>query len=879
MRLSRPVHPMIERSADDDRSKGRPLGDARSGGLLPAGAWDPADAEESGTSNHDDARSFGALRRLGIALAQCLAADRWTDYNVHDPGVTLLEQLCFALTDLVHRAEFDVADHLTGPEGVVDFERLGLELPERIFPCRPTTLLDYRRLLIDRVPGLHDVWIEPVRHESSLSRYPDGLYRILLRSSAATEADRERIRAAAAKTFGAHRNLCEDLHEVSFVQELDCVLIADVEVERARPPDETLAEIYHQCAEHIAARVRLQPFEELRRSGLTLADAFSGPLGLHGICDQSDLTRGKRSRAVSEFFTLINGLDGIDHVRDLCFRVRDRIERDSISVASGHEALRLRVPQQPQEMQVKLFSHGQRVSVSFDAFKRGLSALSVRGAANERAYQDVGKVYTAPHGEHRKLDQYTSIQTHLPPVYGVGAQRPQASPDSAEWARSRQLKGYLLLFDQILANATAQIANLRELYTPDPSGSRSYFMQLLEEAQIAGLDEIYPPQPAAALAAVLTRHDSFADRKGRLLDYLLALYGEAFSQNSLRRFDYYATAEEREQALLDNKARFLGAIAELGADRGAAMDYRQPESGTASGLQHRVSILLGFFDPRRRSLTAAFQTHGLRPVADEHLAAPRGEPGQPSLWDSADYRLPDNPWEDEVALEPLDTEQSLSQLMARVGELLPGNQGLVSEHLLSQGVALDRYRLGHLESDPSWQAFLVSQAEDSWWRLGAFSSRQDATRAANELRRLIVRLNTESEGMHVVEHVLLRPRGSARQTGGDDALDAFTFRISALFPAWTARFRDWRFRQLVKETVHLNCPAHVVPRVYWLEFGDMLEFEALHEQWLQCLADEEVATREIDAASERLLDFLLVRGGEDCWASSATDQSEAGTDE
>ncbi|MCB1830017.1 MAG: hypothetical protein KDI35_07820, partial [Gammaproteobacteria bacterium] len=86
-----------------------------------------------------DELSFAALRRLGIACAQEFAGENWSDFNVHDPGVTILEQICYALTDLVYRSEFDVADHLTSPDGEIDFARLALELPERIFPCRPAT--------------------------------------------------------------------------------------------------------------------------------------------------------------------------------------------------------------------------------------------------------------------------------------------------------------------------------------------------------------------------------------------------------------------------------------------------------------------------------------------------------------------------------------------------------------------------------------------------------------------------------------------------------------------------------------------------------------------------------------------------------------------
>lgn len=42
-----------------------------------------------------------------------LAGDTWTDHNTHDPGITILDQLCYALTDLGYRTQFALPDLLT----------------------------------------------------------------------------------------------------------------------------------------------------------------------------------------------------------------------------------------------------------------------------------------------------------------------------------------------------------------------------------------------------------------------------------------------------------------------------------------------------------------------------------------------------------------------------------------------------------------------------------------------------------------------------------------------------------------------------------------------------------------------------------------------
>jgi hypothetical protein len=828
--------------------------------------------------------SFGALRRQGIELAQQLAAESWTDYNVHDPGVTLLEQFCYALTDLDHRAEFDVADHLSAPDGRIDYERQGFELPERIFSCRPTTRTDYRRIILDRVKEIDNVRVEPVGDDSAQNPLK-GLYKIMLRPQPGTaQEDLRGIRSEVEAVFNRFRNLCEDVQETAFVREIDCEVHADVEVERGRDPADILAEIYYRCAKHIAARVRIYPFEQARRSGASLEEIFTGPLCLNGFCDEGDLERGKATFTVSEFFTLINRIDGVDYVRSLYFQVAGSIERDAIASARTDEELRLHVPVSSDEIGIRLSSHGRQLKVSFEAFRSGLDTWALTGFGTEPTVQDVRKLYTEPSGEYRDLGRYTSIQTQLPAVYGVGAHGVPQSAPSDVCARARQLKGYLVLFDQLMANYTASIDGLRELYSRDISRRSTYATQLLDEGEISGLKEIYPQRPAKDIAAAVAGYDNVDDRKGRLLDYLLALYGEGFRQSSLQAFNFYATFRERERALVENKARFHRSIVELTRDRGAACDYRDPVQAPVSGMQHRVSYLLGFADFHCRSLTTALRENGLRPAPDPVVAdsdggdAGVGGAGLPTLIDSADVRAPENLWEAEVSLDPDENAESISELMDKVGQLLPRRDDRIGAGVLSSGVFLASYRLGHLEGDSAWQAFLLSGDEGRWWRLGSFSDRSDAIEAVNRLRRLVLSLNVESEGMHLIEHILLRPRATTGREGAESAApsDFFSLRLSVLFPAWTARFRDRRFQQLVKETVCLNCPAHLVPQVLLLEFEDMLELERLRDNWLEALSGEGDGFRKADEASAELVEFLVRRKGEDCWDLRPVSEGQQG---
>ena len=123
-----------------------------------------------------DGLDFDALRKAGIAMLQELCGEKWTDYNLHDPGVTILEQLCYGITDLAYRSEFAPEDYLAGPFGKIDFTRHALHQADTILPSQVLTADDYRKIIYDRISEIEDVWL--TREQTSACA---GLYRISLK--------------------------------------------------------------------------------------------------------------------------------------------------------------------------------------------------------------------------------------------------------------------------------------------------------------------------------------------------------------------------------------------------------------------------------------------------------------------------------------------------------------------------------------------------------------------------------------------------------------------------------------------------------------------------------------------------------------------------
>ena len=65
----------------------------------------------------------------------------------------------------------------------------------------------------------------------------------------------------------------------------------------------------------------------------------------------------------------------------------------------------------------------------------------------------------------RDINNYYSIQNTFPEVFAVGSDATIANASDFQIAQSRQLKGYLTLFDQVLANQLSQLANIGRLFS------------------------------------------------------------------------------------------------------------------------------------------------------------------------------------------------------------------------------------------------------------------------------------------------------------------------------------------------------------------------------------------------------------------------------
>ncbi len=118
----------------------------------------------------ENSKNFNFLQQQGMELIRQIGSATWTDHNLHDPGITLLETLCYAVTeaglqagavDSLDSAEDDykyIANLLTSGQQTApqDFFTAA-----QVLPSSPVSLVDFQKVLLDH-PIIKRAWVSVV---------------------------------------------------------------------------------------------------------------------------------------------------------------------------------------------------------------------------------------------------------------------------------------------------------------------------------------------------------------------------------------------------------------------------------------------------------------------------------------------------------------------------------------------------------------------------------------------------------------------------------------------------------------------------------------------------------------------------------------------
>ncbi len=581
------------------------------------------------------AMDYTFLRQEGIRHLERLTGRLWTDYNAHDPGITILEQVCYALTDLAYRINYDIPDLLQDKGAQANDSFFS---PAEILSTRPVTARDLRKLLID-VKGIKNAWVEidtPPFDEPDFyynakdgtlnfsgSRLSDdpvflkGLYRVSVEFEdtlhlGGLSQERDRAWQEVINRLQSNRGLGEDFSRINRLEAQYVQILAHVEIAAVDSPEQVLLDIYRQLSEYISPSVHFHTLSHMLEPGKRVDEIFDGPWLDHGFIEDTELDRAQR-RTVLRTSDLIRAIMDAPGVKAVRYLTMDTDWAKPIKITDGGDTNLFqtwskdldvkRVPKlDVNNSAIILERNGLPVAIDLGGvqarYKTGLQQVMNQGPlpAAERDFQP-------PPGQDRQVGHYYSIQHQFPATYGIGAMGLPASATPQRQAQAKQLKAYLLFFDQVLANYFAQLAHVKELFSFYGEQPQTYFAQAIADPGL-GLDGIRLDGHAERLQEINNPVDSnapagsnapaSAERRNRFLNHLLARFAEQFTDYALLLFG----AQTDQSKLIQDKQTFLQNYPALSRARSTAYNYLQPYSQiNRSGLEKRIRHKLGIQEP------------------------------------------------------------------------------------------------------------------------------------------------------------------------------------------------------------------------------------------------------------------------------------------
>lgn len=472
---------------------------------------------------------FATLRRLGIQHIAELSGKIWTDHNLHDPGITILDALCYVLTDLDYRTKLDFKDLVAAPAGTTDNN---FYTAAQILGNNPLTITDIRKMLID-IKGVRNAWLQPVAGKEFTLAYNcetgqllntpvtdslnpvllKGLYRVYIEPddvyAAAYEKDAcgndvfplEDMLDTVDRRLHAHRNLCEDFADIVVLEKEPISLCLHIELAPNFDPDEVLISIYSSIQDFFSPAPAFYTLQQLLEKGRSMEEIFEGrpfsfdenkPLQQNGFIDTEELESLERLTELhaSDLYRIIMKVPGVAGITRLLmkssndggYQLNDK--DDKPIVQDGEEwCLKLKENHRPvlsPESSNVIF---YRNKMPFTANNERVKQRYIKSISD---YNKFPKPATAldtivPRGRQMDLAQYTSVQYEFPKVYLVGKNEVPLDATAARKAQTLQLQAYLLFYDRLLADYFAQLSNIRQLFAlQQTNDQRTYFSANLD---------------------------------------------------------------------------------------------------------------------------------------------------------------------------------------------------------------------------------------------------------------------------------------------------------------------------------------------------------------------------------------------------------------
>lgn len=589
----------------------------------------------------EPALDFLHLREEAIKKTQEISGSVWTDYNIHDPGLTILEQLCFALTELGYKANFPIEDLLASQANNKNIHDTYYSAAG-ILTCNPITINDFRKLLIDRIKGLRNIWLTPLNLSDEKSQIK-GIYMVYAEASPDsinTEAEERELKKNIWSYITKYCNLGEAFEKVIILERLNVYVEAEIELEHGADINQVHAEINLNISNCLSRAVTFKNLSEVMENQQDINLVFDGPRLKNGFIEDSELNEKPVAINPANLIKVVKEVKGVAKIKKIVIKTDDDLDleiedvqdskEENIPYIEFHKTPVFANPFLNEgDESIKYFVHKSEVKIRHAEFKKNYDALLEKNKANYLDVFTANDDIAIPKGEYMNLGSYSSVQNHFPGIYGLGANglskqilTANSSVGSKNMRVSNelaqlqahlkqnavmQLKAYLLFFDQIMANFLAQLHHFSDLYATDTEIQHTYFSgvvsslhhtkHLLRELDPTLSDKNFNTRLKEISEKSLNTIDDFYKRRNQFLDHLLARFGEDTSIYTPLQKNYYLNSKDHEEQIINAKIKLLKNIPYLSRSRARSFDYEKDYWGNnfsnTSFLEWKIEILLG----------------------------------------------------------------------------------------------------------------------------------------------------------------------------------------------------------------------------------------------------------------------------------------------
>ncbi|WP_167619854.1 hypothetical protein [Maribellus sediminis] len=843
-----------------------------------------------------DDLDYAFLRQKGQEYIEKLSGNIWTDYNEHDPGITVLEMLSYAITDLGARISMPI-ENILAPSGNTSIKDQFFAASQ-ILPSKPVNEADYRKLFID-IEGVKNCWLKKyektvhVDCKNDLLSYDpadfegleeqekkqfiiNGLYKIVvdydervLEKADDKDEKIEAINQQIISTYHDNRNLCEDLVEVEEVKTHSIQVCASIELDPEVDEEKVHARVLRAIDTYFSPKLWFYTLQQLFEKGYSTDQIFEGPLLEHGFIDPKELENARLRTEIrlSDIVQLIMKIEGVKLIKDISINdCKNPGEDKDVWLVCVDEG------KKPVRCDLSAFSYYKGVlpvNVNSKKVKEYIAELEAEEEAKQ-ALAGLDNEIPVPAGEYLETGETTTIQNDFPETYGIGQVGLNSRASVARKAQAKQLKAYLLFFDQIFASYFAHLEKVKELLSVDSNAETTYFTQLVND--IKGFDELvedYPENDELLTKKLLSKLDDSVTRKNQLLDHLLARFAEKFSQYSFLMKELYGNYAD--QAVVAAKQTFLSEYGEkseivygkkkitnkgISNWRGSAFNYfnQEPENlwdtDNVAGAQKRIARLCGVRDFTRRNLsTSNVEIYDFEDIDGKTVYRwrIRNNEGEAVLSATVNYKAPrfarEEMYESIVKVVETDPEIIEEAFLNRINdEAEVGNFEI-------QKAESGKYSFDviNLNADPDSTDRIIAR------QFLYYDTQEELKQAILDLIHFL-RKEFGEEGMYMVEHILLRPDVTDDAGLKDqfmsvctdncescEPIDPYSYRVTVVLPGWTYRFGNMDFRNFMEDLIRRELPAHVLARVCWIgepkgwvddDKNDMVQFEEAYKDFL-----------------------------------------------